>query len=1024
MQFSHGWRGLLAALCTTALLAACGTGNDNDTDAGGSSGGNGGTTAPPVAAATMRVHYHRTQNDTADWGVYSWKGPKVTTANYPADRIKFSSSDSFGGYTDIAMDTSNTEMDFLVINGNGDKNCSSDQVVQLASTLASAGQEIWLLQGDCTIYATQPAIPLGNLSAASAIWLDAQTLVWADAPSSGSYKLYYAPDGGISADANGVSGAAASVDLTADGSALTATLAAAHPNLASATVLKLAAQDAATLKTWLKGQLVAAQLDSAGKVVQATSVQIAPLLDALYADAAAATPLGLTFAIDGTPTFALWAPTATTVTLNVTPVGGTATTLAMTQDAASGIWQATGQAAWTNAAYYTYDVNVFSRAAGNKRVTNTVTDPYSVTLDTNSQHSMVANLASAALKPSSWDTQAIPALASNADISLYELHLRDFSINDATVPAAHQGKYLAFTDSNSNGMQHLRALQAVGLTHVHLLPLFDISSVDESGCINPTIPNAAADAQDQQAAVVASADKDCFNWGYDPYHYTAPEGSYASNAADGTVRVKEFRQMVQALHAAGLRVVMDVVYNHTSAAGQASTSVLDKVVPGYYYRLDGNGAIYTSTCCSDTATENRMMARLMIDSLATWAAQYKVDGFRFDLMGHIPLAVMQQARSTVDAAALRPLYYYGEAWNFGEVQDDAFFVQARQAHMAGTGIGSFNDRMRDAVRGGGCCDSGAALAQNQGFANGAYLAPNGNNTQSKDDLLHLADLVRLGMVATLADYTLVDKDGNSKRGDALDYSGMGAGYTQDPPETINYIEAHDNQTLFDINTLKLKADTPAAQRVRVQNLGAGVLLLSQGIPFIHAGQDILRSKSLDSNSFNSGDWFNKLDWSYQANNFGVGLPPAADNSSSWDTLKPFLTNANVSMGNAQIVNARDVFRDFMAIRQSSTLFRLRSGADVKQRVSFINTGPSQVPGVIIEHIDGSGYSGANYSHVVIAVNADIVAHSVAASTLAGPSYTLHPRQQSGADSVVQAATLDSSGNVSIPARSVAVFVAP
>lgn len=1021
MRWTQQWRGLLAGLCTTVLLAACGGSDDN-----GSTPAVTPTPTPVAAlpAATLRVHYHRTQNDTADWGVYSWKGPKTPTSKYPDDRIKFASTDAFGGFVDIALDTSNSEMDFLIINGNGDKNCGSDQAATLKANINTTGQEIWLLQGDCTVYATQPALTLGNLSAAQAVWLDPQTLVWAGAPSAASYKLYYAADGGISVDANGVSGASSSVDLTANGSALASPLATAHPNLASATVLKLASADTTTLKTWLKGEIVAAQFDTAGKLVQATSVQTAPVLDALYADAAASTPLGLSFANDGTPKFALWAPTATAVTLNIAPVGGSASQIAMTQDAASGIWSVTGQAAWSNAAYYTYDVNVFSRVAGNKRVINTVTDPYSLTLDANGQHSMVANLADTSLKPTNWDTQTIPPLASNADISLYELHVRDFSVNDATVPAAHQGKYLAFTDTGSNGMQHLRALQQVGLTHIHLLPVFDMSSVDESNCVNPVIPNAAADSQDQQAAVTASADKDCFNWGYDPFHYTAPEGSYASNAADGRVRVQEFRQMVQSLHANGLRVVMDVVYNHTSAAGQDATSVLDKIVPGYYYRLDPNGAIYTSTCCSDTATENRMMARLMVDSLTTWATQYKIDGFRFDLMGHIPLSVMQQARSTVDAAAGRPLYYYGEAWNFGEVADDAFFVQARQAHMAGTGFGSFNDRLRDAVRGGGCCDSGAALAQNQGFANGAFLAPNGNNSQSKDDLLHLSDLVRLGLAGTLADYTLVNKDGTSVRGDGLDYSGMPAGYTQNPAETVNYIEAHDNQTLFDINALKLKSDTTAAQRVRVQNLGAGVLLLSEGIPFIHAGQDILRSKSLDSDSFNSGDWFNKLDWSYQANNFGVGLPVQSKNGDSWSTLQPFLTNATLQMGNAQIVNARDVFRDFMAIRQSSTLFRLRTGADVKARVTFANTGPSQVPGVIIEHIDGSGYAGANYSHVVVAVNADITAHTVAVPSLSGTTYTLHPRQQTGADPVVQSATLDASGNVSVPARSVAVFVAP
>ena len=213
----------------------------------------------------------------------------------------------------------------------------------------------------------------------------------------------------------------------------------------------------------------------------------------------------------------------------------------------------------------------------------------------------------------------------------------------------------SFTDDGSNGMRHLRELRKAGLTHIHLLPSFDYASVNETGCTTPSIPSAAPNAPDQQAAVEAARGADCFNWGYDPVHYTAPEGSYATDASDGAVRVREFRAMVQGLHEQGLRVVMDVVYNHTSASQQGPLSVLDKIVPAYYYRLNAGGGITNDSCCADTASENAMMAKLMIDSVGTWARDYKVDSFRFDIMGFTPLPVMKRLQAAVNAAAQRDI---------------------------------------------------------------------------------------------------------------------------------------------------------------------------------------------------------------------------------------------------------------------------------------------------------------------------------------------------------------------------------
>ena len=753
------------------------------------------------------------------------------------------------------------------------------------------------------------------------------------------------------------------------------------------------------------------------------------MLDAVFASAAANARLGVTFNAANVPTFRVWAPTAKSVSVNLYPGASSAlqASVPMTRDAASGVWQYTApNASLTNRYYYTYNVKVLSRWVNNTLVSNTVTDPYSLSLNANSQRSFVANLDSDALKPSGWDAQSIPRLDAPTDIALYELHVRDFSASDLTVPAPHRGKFLAFTDTGSDGMRHLRQLQQSGMTHVHLLPAFDMASVNETGCTTPVIPAGAPNGTEQQAAVASSDGADCFNWGYDPVHYSTPEGSYATDANDGAVRVREFRAMVQSLHNSGLRVTMDVVYNHTSASQQGPLSVLDKIVPAYYYRLNDKGAILNDSCCADTAAENAMMAKLMTDSLVTWTTAYKVDSFRFDIMGMHPLALIKNIKSTLAQAAGRDIYLYGEAWNFGSVANDSRFVQARQANMFGSGVGSFNDRIRDSVRGGGCCDSGDALINQQGFINGLYYDRNAQSTQTKDDLLRLGDLVKVVLSGTLRDYSFTDRFGTVRTNATIDYFGQAAGFAASPAETINYVEAHDNQTLFDLNAYKLPATTSLADRVRVQNLGAAITTLAQGVPFFHAGQEILRSKSMDRDSYNAGDWFNKLDYSYQANNFGVGMPLAGTNQANWNLISPILVNPLIKPDRAAIVSARDSFNELLAIRSESTLFRLRSAQDVSERLRFYNVGPDQVGGVIAMHIDGQSprnYPGAKYKSVTVLFNVDKLARQVTVAELKGRKLALHKYQRASNDAVVRGAAFDSvSGTFTIPPRTTAVFV--
>ena len=1028
-----------AAVCTSVLLggalAGCGAGDSADLQ-GSSGGARLLASAPaaavaPVAPGSIRMHFHRIQNDTAQWGVYSWDGPQRPSGAWITDRFMFTGTDAFGGYVDIPLAAGKSAIWFLVTDGTGFKNCGSDQHADLNADVYAKGQEIWMLEGDCAVYNSAPALSYGNLGNASAHWLSATTLAWPGVPASGaSYKLFYALNGGLSATpdpATGLVGANGSFAVVP--APLSDAIRSKYPHLAGATGLQLAGPDAAKAAQLASGQFAIAQYDASGNLVQATSLQMAGMLDDVFAPAASNAELGLSFDRAGIPTFRVWAPTAKAVSLNVYPNGTAAASASvpMTKDAASGVWRYTAaDGSWTNRAYYTYTVQVLSRWANNALVTNTVTDPYSLSLNANSTRSFVANLDSPALKPAGWDNQRIPKLEAPTDIALYELHIRDFSAQDTTVPAAHRGKYLAFTDEQANPMRHLKSLQKAGMTHVHLLPSFDFASVNEAGCATPAIPAAAADSSAQQAAVAAVADSDCFNWGYDPVHYNAPEGSYASDANDGAARVREFRAMVQSLHDNGLRVTMDVVYNHTSQSQQGPLSVLDRIVPTYYYRLGANGNILNDSCCADTAQENAMMGKLMIDSVSLWARQYKVDSFRFDIMGFTPLDLLKRLQASVNQAAGRDIYLYGEAWNFGSVANDARFVQARQANMAGTGIGSFNDRMRDAVRGGGCCDGGSALITQQGFINGVWYDPNGQANQSRDDALRLADMVRVALSGTLRDYRFTDRFGSLRTNAQIDYFGQQAGFALSPSETINYIEAHDNQTLFDINAFRLPQSTSLADRVRVQNLGAAIVLLSQGVPFIHAGQEILRSKSLDRDSYNAGDWFNRLDYSYASNNFGVGLPMAGPNQDNWGLMAPILNNPLIKPDTRAILQAKAVFEDLLAIRQESTLFRLRSAQDVIERLKFHNVGPGQVPGMIVMEIDGNDpgkYKGAQYKGVVVVFNVDKTARTIAVPALKGRKLKLHRIQRNGSDEVVKAADFDGNrATFSIPARTAAVFV--
>ncbi len=346
-------------------------------------------------------------------------------------------------------------------------------------------------------------------------------------------------------------------------------------------------------------------------------------------------------------------------------------------------------------------------------------------------------------------------------------------------------------------------------------------------------------------------------------------------------------------------------------------------------------------------------------------------------------------------------------------------------NLGGSGIGSFNDRVRDSIRGG----SPFGDLQVQGFINGLFYDPNEFETRSADEqrqsLNLLTDRIRVNLAGNLRDYSFEDANGDTVSGSQIDYNGNPTGYTLDPQENISYASAHDNETLFDVIQAKAPASATIEDRARMQEMGISLVMLSQGVPFFSAGDDLLRSKSGDKNSYNSGDWFNALDFTYQSDGWGHGLPPSGDNSSVWDVWRPLLGNPALMPSESVITDTAAYFRDLLEIRQSSPLFRLHTADDVMQRVHFANTGANQIPGLIVMSISDPADANIDptYAQIVVLFNANDQAQTFTLDSVMGLPFTLHPVQAEGSDPVVKDASFDaSSGTFSVPGRTTAVFV--
>ena len=911
------------------------------------------------------------------------------------------------------------------------------------------------------------ALPVGEkmtcLLKARARWISRDTLVWQPrglaTTKNWRCRLYYHPQGAIQLDDRHltVSGDGKVFLLPHKGSVADGKDSAAAKKLPYLNYLRgrlCFATDhfVAGIENLISGRLIVAVEGPDGVVIDATGVQLAGLLDDLYCSDR---HLGVIFD-GGRPVFRLWAPTAQSVKLYIYPQSQSRQALAGSpftmSKQADGVWEYIGAAAWKHY-FYLYQVQVLVPSCG-KVMTNMVTDPYSLSLSSNSQRSQIVDLDDKTLQPQGWNQLPTPALANFTDIVIYELHLRDFSASDATLPSRHRGTYLAFTHNDSAGMRHLRALAASGLTHIHLLPTFDIATIEEQRQrqLRPRLPQKfAADSSRPQAAIAKVKDQDAYNWGYDPYHYLVPEGSYATRP-DGYPRIVEFRRMIQSLKQAGLRVVLDVVFNHTHSAGQHPRSLLDKIVPGYYYRLDDDGMVQNSSCCPDTASEHGMMEKLIIDAIKLWAIHYHIDGFRFDLMGHHTVANLRHLRQELDALTQdnagidgKKIYLYGEGWNFGSLSAIMPESACHQNNSYGLNIGTFNDRIRDALRGG----SPFSPLPTQGFATGLsddYNHHPDNREISADPrqqrliLLNLQDNIRLGLAANLRDYRLVNSNGKTVSGAQIFYRGSrGAGYTAAPHECINYVSVHDNHTLWDCIQAKAPFSTPGrrpptatiSERLQMHKLALSLIALAQGIPLFHAGVEMLRSKSGDSDSYNSGDWFNRLDFSYRSNNWGVGLPIAEKNQGDWDFWRPRLADPELQVRTEDIAASVSYFHKLLRLRKSSPLFRLTSAAAIQRRVRFINgaRGRDQIPGLIVMSIDddiaGQAPLDANYSRIICLFNASRRGIEFIAPEWRKRNLILHPLLPASAAPGIKESKFDAaSGTIHISGRTTLVYCQP
>jgi len=515
--------------------------------------------------------------------------------------------------------------------------------------------------------------------------------------------------------------------------------------------------------------------------------------------------LGLTYSLKAS-TFKIWAPTATDAKLNLykSDMGGTALRSIQMNKGENGVWFITLPENLKNN-YYTFQVfidNIWSEE---------VLDPYAKACGTNGFRAQVIDFNET--NPIGWAGDTSPSFSTSnkqTDAIIYELHVRDASI-DASSGIKNKGKFLGLAELGTKnkagqltGLSHIKEL---GVTHIHLLPFYDYNSVDET-----------------KAATQ-------YNWGYDPVNYNIPEGSYSTNPSDGKVRIKELKELVKTMHHNGLRIIMDVVYNHTALTKNSNFNTL---VPNYYYRKKADGTFSdASGCGNETASDQAMFQKFMIESVVYWVKEYHIDGFRFDLMGVHDIQTMNLISDTLHK--IKPsIVLYGEGWTSGSspLPEDKRALKKNASQL--NGIAVFSDDMRDGIKG------SVFNINDRGFATG-----NIGNSES----------VKFGIIAA----------GNHPQINYNNVNYSKAPYTAGPAGLINYADCHDNNILWDKIELSFK-DASEQARTKMHELAYAIVLTAQGASFLHAGTEFLRTKNGVENSFDKGDKVNGINWDLKTKN--------------------------------------------------------------------------------------------------------------------------------------------------------------
>lgn len=763
---------------------------------------------------TLRIHYHRFDNNYEGWNLWLWPEGGGGVA------YNFESSDDYGSYTEVTVPGSASTANVGIIvrlNEWEAKDVESDRFIPMDLQNDEGIIDVYLVQSEATIYYELEDVDLSP----KFISAELSGTERADIKVTVPFVLEGANESFELVTSEGREIGIKYMTSTESGDMVGSATLVFEEELSIEETYFLSSDD---IKSYPLSMTKAFDM---------------PNFDELfYYDG---DDLGASYTKEST-SFRLWAPTAREVSLMLYTEGSNGELIEeipMDEDV-KGTY-VTSVERDLNGVYYTYKVLVGD-------VYNEAVDPYAKAIGVNGNRAMVIDME--ATNPDNWDQDVKPEFDNATDAIVYELHIRDLSMSE-TSGITNKGKFLGLTETGttndeglSTGLDHIKDL---GITHLQLLPVFDYRSIDET-----------------------SLENNNFNWGYDPQNYNAVEGSYSSDPTDGAVRINEFKTMVQTLHSEDIRVVMDVVYNHT---GASVDSHLNKLVPNYYYRIEDGKLSNGSGCGNETASERAMVRKMIVESVVYWASEYHIDGFRFDLMGLHDLKTMNLVRSELDK--IDPsIIIYGEGWTAGAtpLKEGESCLKANTFLMPG--IGAFSDDLRDAIKG------HVFEAEAPGFVNGGS---------------GLEESVKFGVVGATM-HSQIDYS-------AVNYSDIP--WADSPAQSINYAEAHDNLTLWD----KLQVTNPDDSRedlILMDKMSAAIFLTSQGVPFIHAGMEFLRSKDGDHNSYQSSDEVNMLDWSLKSENIDV----------------------------------YNYYKGLIGLRKNHPAFRMTEAADIAENISFYGSTPS------------------------------------------------------------------------------------